>query len=62
MSIVLLVFLAYLAGMVVVGFITARLASKSMDDFILGGRKMWTPVIALSEKGTDFSAWLTRPE
>jgi sodium/proline symporter len=58
MSAVLLVFLIYLVGMVVVGIITARLASKSLDDFILGGRKMWTPVIALSEKGTDMSAWL----
>jgi sodium/proline symporter len=58
MSIVLLVFLLYLVGMVIVGIVTARLASKSLDDFILGGRKMWTPVIALSEKGTDMSAWL----
>ena len=58
MSIVLLVFLIYLVGMVIVGIITARFASKSLDDFILGGRKMWTPVIALSEKGTDMSAWL----
>lgn len=58
MSTVLLVFLIYLVGMVIVGIITARLASKSLDDFILGGKKMWTPVIALSEKGTDMSAWL----
>lgn len=58
MSTVLLVFLLYLAGMVIVGIVTARIASKSLDDFILGGRKMWTPVIALSEKGTDMSAWL----
>jgi len=58
MSTVLLVFLIYLVGMIIVGIITARLASKSLDDFILGGKKMWTPVIALSEKGTDFSAWL----
>lgn len=58
MSIVLLVFLIYLVGMVIVGIITAKLASQSIDDFILGGRKMWTPVIALSEKGTDMSAWL----
>jgi sodium/proline symporter len=58
MNTVLLVFLLYLVGMIVVGIITARLASKSLDDFILGGRKMWTPVIALSEKGTDMSAWL----
>ncbi len=58
MSSVLLVFLIYLVGMVVVGIITTRLASRSLDDFILGGKKMWTPVLALSEKGTDMSAWL----
>lgn len=58
MSTILSVFLIYLIGMVLVGIITARLASKSLGDFILGGKKMWTPVIALSEKGTDFSAWL----
>jgi sodium/proline symporter len=58
MSMVLLVFLLYLAGMVIAGIVTARLASKSLDDFILGGKKMLTPVIALSEKGTDMSAWL----
>ena len=40
MSTVLLVFLIYLVGMVIVGIITARLASKSLDDFILGGKKM----------------------
>jgi sodium/proline symporter len=44
--------------MVIAGIVTARLASKSLDDFILGGKKMLTPVIALSEKGTDMSAWL----
>ncbi len=58
MSTVLIVFLVYLVGMVVAGIVTARLASKSLDDFILGGKKMLTPVIALSEKGTDMSAWL----
>ncbi|OPX18634.1 hypothetical protein BXT86_00145 [candidate division WOR-3 bacterium 4484_100] len=58
MGIVLYVFIAYLVGMVVAGIVTARLASKSLDDFILGGKKLWTPVLALSEKGTDMSAWL----
>jgi sodium/proline symporter len=58
MSTVLIVFLVYLVGMVIAGIVTARLASKSLDDFILGGKKMLTPVIALSEKGTDMSAWL----
>ncbi len=55
---VLIVFLLYLVGMVIAGIVTAKLASKSLDDFILGGKKMLTPVIALSEKGTDMSAWL----
>ena len=58
MNVVLIVFLLYLLGMVVAGIVTAKLASKSLDDFILGGKKMLTPVIALSEKGTDMSAWL----
>ncbi len=58
MSAVLAVFLLYLVGMVIAGIVTARLASKSLDEFILGGKKMSTPVIALSEKGTDMSAWL----
>ena len=58
MSAVLLVFILYLVGMVIAGILTARLASKSLDDFLIGGRKMWTPVLALSEKGTDMSAWL----
>jgi sodium/proline symporter len=58
MSAVLIVFLIYLCGMVLAGIVTAKLASKSLDDFILGGKKMLTPVIALSEKGTDMSAWL----
>jgi sodium/proline symporter len=58
MSMVLLVFIIYLVGMVIAGIVTAKLASKSLDDFILGGKKMLTPVLALSEKGTDMSAWL----
>ena len=58
MGTVLFVFLVYLAGMILVGIVTARLASRSLDDFILGGKRMWTPVIAVSEKGTDMSAWL----
>jgi sodium/proline symporter len=58
MSMVLIIFLLYLIGMVIAGIVTARLASKSLGDFILGGKKMPTSVIALSEKGTDMSAWL----
>lgn len=57
MGVVLGVFIGYLVVMILVGIITARL-TKSLDDFILGGRKMKTYVLALSEKGTDFSAWL----
>ncbi|RKX70926.1 sodium:proline symporter [candidate division WOR-3 bacterium] len=57
MTVVLAVFIGYLTVMILVGIITAKL-TKSLDDFILGGRRMKTCVLALSEKGTDFSAWL----
>jgi Na+/proline symporter len=56
MSWVLIIFLLYLIGMVVVEIITARRVSSSIDDFLLGGKKMPALVIALSEKSTDMSA------
>ena len=53
----LIAFLVYLAGMVVAGTIAAKF-TKTLEDFGLGGRKLGPWVIALSEKSTDFSAWL----
>jgi len=43
--------------MLLIGIITARY-TKNLSDFALGGRRLKSFVIALSEKASDFSAWL----
>ncbi|TET44595.1 hypothetical protein E3J62_09780 [candidate division TA06 bacterium] len=53
----LVAFLVYLVGMVVAGVVAARF-TKTLEDFGLGGRKLGSWVIALSEKSTDMSTWL----
>ncbi len=53
----LIAFSIYLLGMVAAGLIAARF-TRTLEDFGLGGRKLGPWVIALSEKSTDFSAWL----
>ncbi|MFQ5906616.1 MAG: sodium:proline symporter, partial [bacterium] len=50
-------FLVYLFGMVVAGAVAAKF-TRTLEDFGLGGRKLGTWVIALSEKSTDMSTWL----
>ena len=53
----LVAFLVYLVGMVVAGVVASRF-TKTIEDFGLGGRKLGSWVIALSEKSTDMSTWL----
>jgi sodium/proline symporter len=53
----LIAFLVYLFGMVLAGTIAARF-TRTLEDFGLGGRKLGSWVIALSEKSTDMSTWL----
>ena len=50
-------FMVYLFGMVVAGTVAAKF-TKTLEDFGLGGRKLGSWVIALSEKSTDMSTWL----
>ncbi|MEO0267214.1 MAG: sodium/proline symporter, partial [candidate division WOR-3 bacterium] len=51
------VFILYLILLFFLGIITLRF-TKTLEDFVLGGRKLGSWIIALSEKATDFSAWL----
>ena len=53
----LVAFLVYLVGMVVAGIVASRF-TRTIEDFGLGGRKLGSWVIALSEKSTDMSTWL----
>ncbi|MGY0635023.1 sodium/proline symporter PutP [Luteimonas sp. A478] len=50
-------FLAYLAGMVLIGFYAWR-STKNFDDYILGGRRLSPTTAALSAGASDMSGWL----
>ncbi len=50
-------FILYLISLFILGIVTVRF-TKTLEDFVLGGRKLGSWIIALSEKASDFSAWL----
>lgn len=53
----LVTFIVYILGMVLIGFIAYR-STKSFDDYILGGRSLGSVVTALSAGASDMSGWL----
>lgn len=53
----LVTFLVYILGMVLIGLFAYR-ATNSFGDYILGGRKMGSVVTALSAGASDMSGWL----
>ena len=53
----IVMFLVYLAGMVLIGFVAWR-RTTNFDDYILGGRKLGPTVTALSAGASDMSGWL----
>jgi len=53
----IVMFLVYLAMMVVIGFVAWR-RTKSFDDYIIGGRSLGPGVTALSAGASDMSGWL----
>jgi sodium/proline symporter len=53
----LVTFGLYLFAMVVIGFVAWR-ATRSFDDYILGGRSLGSVVTALSAGASDMSGWL----
>ena len=50
-------FLVYLAGMVLIGYYAWR-STRSFDDYILGGRRLSPMTTALSAGASDMSGWL----
>ncbi|MGL4472897.1 MAG: sodium:solute symporter family transporter, partial [Shewanella sp.] len=54
---ILITFSAYLILMLGIGF-WAYKATDSVDDYILGGRKMGPAVTALSVGASDMSGWV----
>lgn len=53
----LITFLVYLVGMLVLGFAAYRV-TRSLSDYILGGRHLGPVVAALSAGASDMSGWL----
>ncbi|QIY10215.1 sodium/proline symporter PutP [Plesiomonas shigelloides] len=53
----LVTFLVYIFGMILIGFIAWR-STKNFDDYILGGRRLGSLVTALSAGASDMSGWL----
>lgn len=53
----LITFITYIAGMILIGFAAYR-ATKNFDDYILGGRSLGSFVTALSAGASDMSGWL----
>ncbi len=57
MSTILLGFIVYLIILVVIGLWTSRF-NKSLDDFLIAGRKLGTWPVAISAEASDMSGWL----
>lgn len=53
----LVTFLVYILGMIVIGLVAYR-ATNNFDDYILGGRSLGCVVTALSAGASDMSGWL----
>lgn len=57
MNAVAIAFIIYLLGILVVGFLTARLA-KTLPDFLLAGRRLGPWVVSFSERASAESGWM----
>ena len=54
---VIVAFVCYMAGMMLIGISSAK-KNKNADDYFLGGRGLSGPVAALSAQASDMSGWL----
>ncbi|RLF40545.1 MAG: sodium:proline symporter [Thermoplasmata archaeon] len=57
MNIIFLGFIVYLIILIVIGLWTSRL-NKSLDDFLIAGRRLGTWPVAISAEASDMSGWL----
>jgi len=57
MSILILAFLVYLIILVIIGIWSSRF-NKTVDDFLIAGRKLGTWPVAISAEASDMSGWL----
>ena len=55
---IVVVMVAYLLGMLYIGFKSGKESDNSQSDFYLGGRKIGPLVTAMSAEASDMSSWL----
>ena len=57
MSLLVLAFIIYLIVLIIIGIWTSKF-NKTLDDFIIGGRKLGAWPVAISAGASDMSGWL----
>jgi len=57
LSALILAFIVYLIILVLIGIWSSKL-NKTLDDFLIGGRKLGTWPVAISAQASDMSGWL----
>ena len=55
---ILIAMVIYMAVVIVIGFVFAKRANKSSEDYFLGGRSLGPWVTAMSAEASDMSGWL----
>jgi len=55
---ILVAMVIYMAVVIVIGFVFAKRANKSSEDYFLGGRSLGPWVTAMSAEASDMSGWL----
>lgn len=57
MSAIIIAFIVYLVILIIIGIWSSRL-NKTLDDFLIAGRKLGTWPVAISAQASDMSGWL----
>ena len=57
MSVLILAFIIYLIILLIIGFWSSKF-NKTLDDFLIAGRKLGTWPVAISAEASDMSGWL----
>jgi sodium/proline symporter len=57
LSVLILAFIVYLIVLILIGIWSSRL-NKTLDDFLIAGRKLGTWPVAISAEASDMSGWL----
>lgn len=57
MNFLILAFIAYLVVLVLIGILTSKY-NKTLDDFLIAGRKLGALPVAISAEASDMSGWL----